>query len=462
MERKVWYTTAAIMWLQNLLQERFGHTLHLHPQPENNCIAIHLPGHDRSITLALDGATFIRADSDLPCAHWDAGAEGWHTVLSGELPAPGAAKLPTPLIASTENGVHIGYDILGLSYWMLTRQEEVGRTDLDMHGRFPAAASHAYKHGYLERPIVDEWFDLLAQVAAELWQTIPTVTRRPVVVQPSHDVDFPCRYAHCSSEHFVRNLAKDCLQNRPLDALRGLLIRSAAWRARQLPASDPYNTFDWIMSQSERHGLKSSFYMVCGGHHRLDPGYDPRHPAIRRLMRDIHARGHLLGLHPSYGCIDDPSMLANEFSELRHLANEEGLVQDNWGVRMHYLRCRYPGLWRQLDALGADYDASMGYADRVGFRAGTAYPYPAFDAELQKPYTLTVRPLVVMEGTLYADVYMRLTETERRNKLSQMAQACAQVGGDFSLLWHNSELTGDGMRSDFLHGLASCTTVIRS
>jgi hypothetical protein len=52
---------------------------------------------------------------------------------------------------------------------MLARVEEIGRMDLDNHGRFPATASHAFQHGYLDRPVVDEWLHLLGQVIKRQW-----------------------------------------------------------------------------------------------------------------------------------------------------------------------------------------------------------------------------------------------------------------------------------------------------
>jgi hypothetical protein len=53
------------------------------------------------------------------------------------------------------------------------RVEEIGRTDLDNHERFPATSSHAFKHGYLDRPVVDEWLHLLGQVIQRQWPGVP-------------------------------------------------------------------------------------------------------------------------------------------------------------------------------------------------------------------------------------------------------------------------------------------------
>ena len=80
-----------------------------------------------------------------------------------------------------------------VTYCMLNRIEEIDRTDLDNHGRFPAIHSHAYKHGYLERPVVDEWLHVLGQVIKKQWPQVE-LKQHEFSMKVSHDVDSPSRY----------------------------------------------------------------------------------------------------------------------------------------------------------------------------------------------------------------------------------------------------------------------------
>lgn len=435
----LWHTPAALDWLQTILQERFGHTFDLQPQPDAQHIALHLPGDARYITLALYGATFTRADSDLPCTQWSAAAEGWATALPGALPAPGAAELPAPLITPTGNGWHIGYDILGLAYWMLTRQEEVGRTDLDNHGRFPAVHSHAYKHSYLERPIVDEWLHVLGQVITRTWPGI-VLTQHQFSMKVSHDVDAPSRYGFASAKGLLRAMAGDVLKRGNIqNALRAPWIWLNTRDA--LHPADPFNTFEWIMDLSDQHGLTSAFYFICGRTSNMDADYEPEHPAIRALMRRIHDRGHEIGLHPSYGTYQKPELIAQEAQRLRAILVEENIQQNMLGGRMHLLRWEQPTTLRAWAAAGMDYDSTLSYADRPGFRCGTCFEYPAFDPVVGQALKLRVRPLVVMECSVMAPRYLGLgLGNEAKEKINSLKNSCMRVGGCFTLLWHNSEL----------------------
>src|SRR5699024_515563 len=124
-----------------------------------------------------------------------------------------------------------------------------------------------------------------------------------------------------------------------------------------------------------------------------DSNYNLEHPAIRTLIREIHARGHEIGLHPSYDTYRDPEQIAYEFSRLRAVCDQERVRQDAWGGRMHYLQWEQPTTLRAWNSAGLAYDSTMTYADHAGFRCGTCFDYPAFDPIAGEPLQLRIRPL---------------------------------------------------------------------
>lgn len=445
-----WHTPASLGWLQVILEERFGHTFELIHLENIGRIALHLPGDLRSITLNLDGPTFTRADSDLLCTGWYPAAESWQSVVAPMLPAPGYDNLASPLIVPTPKGFHIQYDILGLTYWMLTRQEEISRTDLDDHGRFPGAASHAYKHGYLERPIVDEWLQILGQVIQRTWPGIELRQHR-FSMKVSHDVDEPSRYGFRRLPNLVRAMAGDVIKRR--DFKSAILAPWVRMNTRtQLHRADPANTFDWIMDVSEQHGLKGAFYFICGHTHTNDGDYQPEHPAIRHLLRNIHLRGHEIGLHPSYGTYQKPHLIRQEVERLRKICSEEGISQSEWGGRMHYLRWEHPTTLCAWADAGMAYDSTLSYADHPGFRCGTCFEYQAFDPVSQNELPLHIRPLIAMDVSVIADSYMGLgTTTEALSKFITLKNTCRALSGCFTLLWHNTQLVTKSERKLFKH-----------
>lgn len=437
-------TEEILSWLQQILAERFGHGFRLQATDAGTVRLTVAGSSEGSIEIAADPVTFQRADSALAFTTWDARAEGWQPILPGPLPAPGLARAPSPLIETTPGGYRIHYDILGLCYWMLSRQEEVGRTDLDNFGRFPASGSHAHKYGYLERPVVDEWLHILGQVIGRQWPAL-TLKQLQSSMKVSHDVDVPSRYGFGSASRMLRRMAGDILIRRDIrSVLQAPVIRMKTRNA--LHPSDRVNTFDWIMDVSERHGLVSAFYFICGRTEASkDADYEPEHPAIRGLMKHIHARGHEIGLHPSFNTYQDPCEVQAEANRLRKICEQEKIEQAVWGGRMHYLRWEHPTTMLGWEQAGMTYDSTLSYADHAGFRCGTCFEYPAFDPVAGKALNLRIRPLIAMEGTVMG--YMGLGAGEAAwKKFRELKETCNAVNGCFTMLWHNSSLGNAGER----------------
>ncbi len=433
------FTTSALNWLTLVLEERFGYVFTLRQGQSGLKLSLANMSQGYILFPKLEEA-FHLSRSDFPCSRWDAAEFGWVSILEQPLPAPCVSKLPEPLIEEKKDHFVINYDILGLTYWMLNRIEEIGRTDLDNHNRFPATASHAYKHGYLERPVVDEWLHILGQVIQRIWPMLE-LKQHYFSMKVSHDVDAPSRYGFSSAKSLARSVAGDIIKRRDFKgALAAPLIRLNS--SKRLHPADKFNTFDWIMDQSEKNNLVSAFYFICGRtDSSKDANYEPEHPAIRDLMRRIHARGHEIGLHPSYNSFQNPKVIQNEANRLRTIMQGENIRQDIGG-RMHYLRWEHPKTLQAWNDAGMSYDSTLGYADLPGFRCGTCFEYPAFNPITQQCLKVRIRPLIVMECTVIAERYMNLGYTNAAaEKFNELKKTCKRVGGYFTVLWHNSHLT---------------------
>ena len=108
---------------------------------------------------------------------------------------------------------------------------------------------------------------------------------------------------------------------------------------------------------------------------------------------------------------------------------------------MHYLRWRSPDTLRAWANASMDYDSTLTYADHAGFRTGSCFEYPAFDPVKEIELSVRIRPLIAMEGSVLSKIYMGHDEKEALDVFRDLKTKCRQVGGNFTLLWHNSELT---------------------
>ncbi|MEO6771872.1 MAG: hypothetical protein ABI467_02490, partial [Kofleriaceae bacterium] len=139
--------------------------------------------------------------------------------------------------------------------------------------------------------------------------------------------------------------------------------------------------------------------------------------------------------HPSYNAYADPELWKLEYDRLARLAPAPVV-----GGREHYLRFAVPETWRIWDANGMEWDSTLGYADREGFRCGTCYEFPVFDVRAGRRLRLRERPLVAMDATLVG--YRKLDPAATAAVLAGLRAECKKYGGTFMLLWHNSNLDG--------------------
>lgn len=326
-------------------------------------------------------------------------------------------------------------DIIGSAFFMLTRYEEVVKTERDEHGRFPAKASLAFQEGFLERPLVDEYVEVLWAAIKHLWPGLKRKERQ-FAVSLSHDVDHPFGAKGQSAVRVLKALGGDVLRRRNI-RLAGHRLAAAIMPGERGYRLDPNNSFDWLMDQAEKRGLKTAFYFMTGKTSAFDPGYDISAPQIVRLMHRIHGRGHEIGLHPSYGTLEHPELLKNEADSLRAAMVRAGIDQRGIGGRQHYLRWVADKTWGGCEAAGLVHDNTVGYAQHAGFRAGTCHEYPVWLLHERRSLGLVERPLVAMDGTVFRSDYMGLDTEGAIRKLCQLASACRKVSGSFTFLWHN-------------------------
>lgn len=131
--------------------------------------------------------------------------------------------------------------------------------------------------------------------------------------------------------------------------------------------------------------------------------------------------------------------MTRSVQRLREALDDAGIAQSQVGGRQHYLRWETPTTARLWDTHELDYDTTLSFADRPGFRCGTCFEYPMFDAVEQRALRLRQRPLIVMECSVIADRYLGLGYSDAALELMQRFQkTCYSVGGQYGLLWHNS------------------------
>ncbi|MGB3538566.1 MAG: polysaccharide deacetylase family protein [Mesorhizobium sp.] len=349
----------------------------------------------------------------------------------------------------SENEIHCEIDILGSIFFMLSRFEEMALPDRDRHDRFPATASLAWRATFLYRPIVDEYVEVLWAMMKRLWPSLTRI-RRQGRIKVSCDVDQPFDRVGTSPKKLLRSVAGDLGRRRD----PGL----AARRARNFMSHrkgnlqfDPYYTFDWYMDACERHGHQAAFYFIADhSAGTIDGTYEINEPRVLDLLRKVSRRGHEIGLHGSYNTFHDPQQIAKERQRLTAACESAGLDIEICGNRQHYLRWDIGRTPDHLDAAGFGYDTTGSFADRPGFRYGTSHPFSMWSWTDMAPLRMKQHPLVLMECSVILKKYLGMGHSIEALELTQdLKRRSLRYGGDFTLLWHNSELLTQKDRAFF-------------
>lgn len=318
------------------------------------------------------------------------------------------------------DAVEVTVDLPLAALLTLARWEERLIDERDDHGRVCATRSSAHHDGYLMRPIVDEYGLGLQQAIQYL---IPNWTPNPLEFRAnvSHDVDnigLPFNL-HSALGHTIR-------RRRPLATARDF--------CSLLPRINPtyLEVIRNLVTLSLNRGLQPAVYWRGNVRGKEKKHYDPYHPKVRAMISWLQKNNIELGVHPGYDTFRSPEKLRKEVMKIRELVGAQPM-----GGRQDYLRwC--PDSWLDWENCGLAYDSTVGYADQIGFRAGTCVPYRPWLFNLNREGKLLEVPLIVMDCTL--TWYMRLDPEQILVAVHECIERCRMAGGAFTLLWHNDTM----------------------
>lgn len=327
-----------------------------------------------------------------------------------------------------------GIDIFASIFFMLTRWEEYVNKNRDVHNRFPAAESLAYKCGFLDRAIVNEYLQMLKNMLLSLDNNLKFKTHNYQLVL-THDVDE--LYMWKSWKHVLRVALGDVIKRKSLALAFGRIQEYCLVSRNKI--KDPFDIFDWLMDKSEAAGIKSRFYFMSGGATEYDNRYRIDDPKSLNLIMKIKNRGHIIGIHPSYNAYNDFKQFKNE-KEILEEVSEQKIVEG----REHYLRFEVPNTWQIWENNGMEVDSTCGYADKEGFRCGTGDEFSVFNILTRKKLKLKERPLVVMDCSLFD--YNNYSYSEANRIMDRLAKST----NTFTLLWHNSYIKHVKFYKDYI------------
>ena len=321
------------------------------------------------------------------------------------------------------------FDPFAAAFFMVSRYEEYREQPLDNHGRVMATESFAFKHDFLEIPVVDKWAYMLKSKLGEMFPELEFPERHYRHI-PTVDIDIAYAYRHHGWLRSIGGILKKIGKGNLKDLSR-------QFKTLVLKEKDPYDVFDLLQDWYLSFRLQPVFFFLVGNLGQYDRNINAGHASMQQLIHRI-GRTFSIGIHPSYASNFDYELLKDEIQTLQKIKGKKVIRS-----RQHFLKLSIPSTYLWLMQCSIEKDYSMGYASLPGFRAGTCTPFLFYDISSERETSLVVYPFHVMDGTLID--YMQLAPEEGIQKISEITAQIRSVDGTFISLWHNVTLSEIGI-----------------
>jgi hypothetical protein len=327
-----------------------------------------------------------------------------------------------PVFFQSVSDSDLPFDIFAASFFLISRYEEYLDYKPDIHGRFPAAASLAFRNGFLQKPVIDYWCREMSKVFLKKCQTL-VFKRNDYKALLTIDTDQPFAYLGKSLFRSIGGLINDFKEagnatNRFKTVAKG--------------EKDPFQVFDYIVEAIAAAGTEAQFFFPVGDHSKYDRNPSWKNQEYRELILTLSSK-FKCGLHSSYYAAGDLPLLKTENKRLNTILDKKYS-----SCRYHYVRLLTPKCYNDLIDAGISEDYSMGYPEEPGFRAGIARPYRFYDVTEDKQTNLKVIPFQIMDATLYQ--YKNLDPVTAGELILKLINETKKAGGLFVSIWHNTSL----------------------
>lgn len=311
----------------------------------------------------------------------------------------------------------VPFDLLGASFWLLSRYEEYLPHKSDQYNRFHFRSSLAYQYEFLHIPLVNLWLEEFRQLLAARFPELSFGEKTYRFVS-TIDIDNVYKYKH---KGFVRTLA---------GLISDKSIRKIRQRMRIILGyeKDPFDSYDFLIDAHKRTGTRAIYFFLLGDYGPNDKNHSASDLRFQALIKHL-ADYSQVGIHPSFGSNHNLRQLKVETSRLGNITHR--LITKS---RQHFSMLKFPHTYKDLLQGGLFSDYSMGYTNHNGFRASYCYPYKWYSLDIESVSSLTIHPFAITENDLLAN------EREDRSLTQLAAPVIHEVKkyrGELISIFHN-------------------------
>lgn len=328
-----------------------------------------------------------------------------------------SSNLPTKFeLVTSQNSVRLNSDCLiqdesgrpdhlATAFYMVNSLQEYDDKDLDDLGRFKYSNSYQYKFQNSNENIVQRCFDEISKTLG-----IP-INRAKTRFLLTHDIDL----VNSAIVEDGFNVLKRGRVDLFLQMLFNVVVGKPDWL-----------NIDRILKIENEHDCKSLFFWIVNkgkiNAREKNADYSFESLKIQNQLKRVIESGSQNGIHKSIA----PDTFNQEFEKYG------GRPYSN---RYHYLKFNLPQAYDDIADAHLKLDASLGFAEQIGFRNSYGLPFNPYNLRLREPYAFIEAPLHVMDRTYFQYKKFNVVEAGRDifDFFEKNRENCV-----LSVLWHNN------------------------
>ena len=192
------------------------------------------------------------------------------------------------------------FDPFAAIFYMISRYEEYLPHRNDIHGRFLATESIAYKNGFLQMAVVDRWALMLKDIILKHY---PDTVFSKRIFNFVQTIDIDSAYCYLNKGIFRTTLGfmRDGLHRHDKEMVRH---RMRVLRGKE---HDPFDTFDYVIELNQKLPNRFSllFFTLLGDYGIYDKPISSYNNEFRQLLQHLGDYAKI-GIHCSYYSTDEP------------------------------------------------------------------------------------------------------------------------------------------------------------
>ena len=319
----------------------------------------------------------------------------------------------------------IPFDIFAASFYLISRYEEYLPHLKDNYGRFSYQESIAYKNNFLDDPVVDLW---AYKLKSALISVFPKIYFENRMYSTKTIIDVPSVYYY-KNKGFLRTIGgvfTDLFKLKPKNIYTRFMVILSLQK-------DPYDTFKWIINKQKKASDKFLFFFLVGKFSTYDKNISLIKQPFVNIIKFVSDYSRV-GLKLSFFALNNIEVLKNEKLDIESITNRDLIISRN-----SFSKVNLPINYRNLIKLNIKEDYTMGYVNKIGFRASTCTSFLFFDIDNDIQTPLLVNPYNLMDYSLLS-INSFLDKTE---KVNEVIDKVKKVNGTFTTVFHNYSFSNE-------------------